>query len=112
MSKSMSMKKIVRKLLWNIAATILLCAGVIGGACIMHLIVRYTPGWLAILAGFTEFVVIGSALCIGWENQRREKERRKRARIRRELNESIARRQTQEDKEYYRFCKECMQNRK
>lgn len=112
MSKSMSMKKIVRKLLWNIAATILLCAGVIGGACIMHLIVNYTPGWLVILVGLVEFVVIGSAICIEWENQRREKERRKRARIRRELNESIARRQTQEDKEYYRFCKECMQNRK
>lgn len=109
---SKTTRKIVRKLLWNIAATILLGAGIIGGACIVHLIVRYTPGWAVVLAGFAEFIVIGSALCIGWENQRREKERRKRARIRRELYESLARRQTPEDREYYRFCKEYMQNRK
>lgn len=106
------MRKIVKKMLWNIAATILLGAGVIGGACIMHLIVNYTPGWVAFIVGLVEFVVIGSALCIGWENQCREKERRKRARIRRELYESIARRQTPEDQEYERFCKEYMQNRK
>lgn len=109
---SKSMKKIVRKLLWNTVATILLGAGIIGGACIMHLIVNYTPGWVAILVGLVEFVVIGSALCIGWENQCREKELRKRAKIRRELDESLARRQTPEDREYYRFCKEYMQNRK
>ena len=109
---SKTTRKIVRKLLWNIAATILLGAGVIGGACIMHLIVDYTPGWVAMLVGLVEFVVIGSGLCIEWENQCREKERKKRARIRRELDESLARRQTPEDQEYERFCKEYFQNQK
>ena len=104
---SKTTRKIVRKLLWNIAATLILLVLIIGGASIMHLIVNNTPMWVALLVGTIEFVVIGRFVVIGLEKDREEKERKRELQKKRSI-----RKRSEELDAYEAFCKEYFKDQK
>ena len=109
---SKTTRKIVRKLLWNILATILLGAGIIGSACIMYLLADIVPLWMSAIG---LLIVLGGTLYVclsSYEKDRIERKREKKEKRRREIDASLSRNRTREDSEYERFCKEYMQNRK
>lgn len=109
---SKSMKKILRKLLWNATVTILLGAGIIASACIMHLLTDIVPLWMSAIG---LLIVLGGTfyMCLSsYEKDRIERKREKKEKRRREIDASLSRNRTREDSEYERFCKEYFQNRK